>query len=93
MGYQSESEIGHKKSLLSKDFKTDRAKDRAYMEHQEKADAVAQALEAKGIQLGGVEFFDHQSRRDILGESLKNYTPTMFALNSSAQNRIENPIY
>ncbi|MBN2899935.1 MAG: hypothetical protein JXO44_14290, partial [Clostridia bacterium] len=74
------------------DFKTDRAKDKAYMEHHEKkAEQLSQSLKAQGLTLGGVEFFEHESRRDQLGGGLKNYTPTLLALNSSTQERIDNP--
>lgn len=74
------------------DARTDRAKDKAYMEHHEqKAEQLARSMKAQGLTLGGVEFFEHESRRDQLGGSLKNYTPTLLALNSSTQERIDNP--
>jgi len=71
------------KDLAFTDFSTDKAKDEAYMKEETKAEAVAATARAKGVELGGVEFFEHQSRKDVLGEQLKNYTPLKFALNSS----------
>lgn len=69
-------------------FSTDKAKDDAYMADRQKAQKVADTVKAKGLELGGTEFFEHKSRREILGENLTNYTPAKFALNMSASRRI-----
>ena len=78
-------------NLFYSDFSTDKAKDEAYMKEEGTAEAVAAAARAKGVELGGVEFFEHKSRKDVLGERLTNYTPSKFALNSSSAMRIDNP--
>lgn len=52
-------------SLQYNNVNTDKAKDSALMGHNENADKVGDALRAKGLKLGGVEFFDHNSRRDV----------------------------
>jgi hypothetical protein len=85
------NEVGEKQKpsgFKQQEFQTDRAKDKAYMEYREKADEAADVLEAKGISLENISAFDHKSRQDILGENLKNYTPSMFVLNPSAEKQI-----
>ena len=57
-------------SLAYTDFSTDKAKDDAYMADRQKAQKVADTVRAKGLELGGTEFFEHKSRREILGEKL-----------------------
>ncbi|QOR63055.1 hypothetical protein ACM66Z_08015 [Sulfurovum sp. ST-21] len=56
--------------LAYTDFSTDKAKDEAYMHDQQKAQKVVDTIKAKGLELGGTEFFEHKSRREILGEKL-----------------------
>jgi hypothetical protein len=57
-------------TLFQQDVQTDRAKDKAYMDYREKANEVADTLEAKGITLENMSAFDHQSRRDVLRENM-----------------------
>lgn len=81
-----------KENLKHTEVKTNRAKDEGYQTyHQNASQEVVDDLKTKGVELGGVEFFSHKSREDTLKASLKNYTPSMFALNSSSSKRIKNP--
>ncbi len=75
---QADQQTDHEQDLAYTDFNTDKAKDEAFMKHEDKARQVAQKAKAQGVELGGVEFFEHKSRREILGEHLTSYTPAMF---------------
>ena len=77
--------------LKHAEVKTNRAKDEGYQAYHEKASReIEDNLKAKGLELGEVEFFSHESREDTLKPSLKNYTPSMFALNSFCVKGIKN---
>jgi len=64
---KKDERIKHKRSFHNSDFRTDKAKDEAYMNEQQKAEEVAKAMEARGLEIGGTEFFEHDRRREILG--------------------------
>jgi len=57
-------------NLAYDNFSTDKAKDEGYMQSWQTAQKVVETARAKGMELGGTEFFEHKSRRDILGEKL-----------------------